>query len=85
MTRTCQTGFMAAIHVAVSRWTCRGPWWRGWRRQNGLELHIEGHGYTQTYGTRDLDVARMMVLDYLATVDTPAPHDAEIQWTDSGG
>lgn len=56
----------------MSRWTCRGQWWRGWRRQNGLELHIEGYGYTQTYGTRDLDSARMMVLDYLVTIDEPA-------------
>lgn len=68
----------------MSRWTCRGQWWRGWRRQNGLELHVEGYGYTQTYGTRDLDRARMMVLGYLVTIDEPAPRDVAICWTDSG-
>ncbi|NKU87670.1 hypothetical protein GS884_08735 [Rhodococcus hoagii] len=40
-------------------------------RVAGLELDIDGHGTTQTYGSRDLDVARAMVLEYLATAAHP--------------
>ncbi|TQF65299.1 hypothetical protein FK531_22025 [Rhodococcus spelaei] len=75
---------MTEIRVTVSRWQTRGPWWRGRRRMPGLVLEIDGHGATQTYGTRDLDTARTMVLDYLDTVDEPAPRDATIVWIETG-
>ncbi|NKZ71977.1 hypothetical protein GTA09_21350 [Rhodococcus hoagii] len=50
----------------------------------GLELDIDGHGTTQTYGSRDLDVARAMVLEYLATAGTPTSADAVIEWVETG-
>ena len=75
---------MTRIRVAVSRWECRGPWWQGRRRMPGLELDVDGHGVTQTYGTRDLDAARTAVLEYLDTVGAPAPTDAVIEWVETG-
>ncbi|WP_416063470.1 hypothetical protein [Rhodococcus indonesiensis] len=76
---------MTEIRVRVGRWDTRAPWWQGRRWLRGLELEIEGHGITQTYGTRDLDTARTMVLDYLAANDdTSAPSDITICWVDAG-
>ena len=75
---------MTQIRVAVSRWECRGPWWQGWRLMRGLELDVDGHGVTQTYGTRDLDAARTTVLEYLAVTGTPAAADTVIKWAETG-
>jgi hypothetical protein len=75
---------VSEIRVTVSRWEARGPWWQGRRRMPGLALEIDGHGMTQTYGTRSLDAAREMVLDYLETVDRPAAGDATILWVERG-
>ncbi len=75
---------MTQIRVTVRRWQTRGPWWQGRRRVAGLELDIDGHGTTQTYGSRDLDVARAMVLEYLATAGTPTSADAVIEWVETG-
>ncbi|WP_427286795.1 hypothetical protein [Bacillus tropicus] len=75
---------MTRIRVAVSLWECRGPWWQGRRRMPGLELDVDGHGVTQTYGTRDLDAARTSVFEYLDTVGAPAPADAVIEWVETG-
>lgn len=84
VTQSWDASAMTEIRVTVSRWQTRGPWWRGYRRMPGLELEINGYGTTQTYGTRDLDTARAMVLDYLDCVDAPARRDAAITWTDTG-
>ncbi|WP_139277877.1 hypothetical protein [Rhodococcus marinonascens] len=75
---------MTQIRVTVSRWQTRGPWWRGRRRVSGLVLDIDGHGTTQTYGSRDLDAARVMVLEYLGTVGAPAPTDVTLCWCEAG-
>ncbi len=75
---------MTEIRVTVSRWQTRRPWWRGRRRMPGLVLEIDGYGTTQTYGTRDLDTARAMVLDYLDCVDSPTSRDAVVIWTETG-
>ncbi|NKU22065.1 hypothetical protein GS907_26390 [Rhodococcus hoagii] len=50
----------------------------------GLELDIEHHGTTQTYGRRDFDAARIAVLDYLAVTDTPVAADTVIEWVETG-
>lgn len=75
---------MTELRVHVSRWSTRDPWWRGYRRMPGLVLEVDGHGVTQTYRTRDLDTARTMVLDYLASVGEPAPLDSTITWIETG-
>ena len=75
---------VAEIRVRVSRWESRRKWWRGGRRRPGLVLEIDGYGLTQTYGTRDLDTARIMVLDYLEVISEPAPVDTTICWIESG-
>lgn len=75
---------MTQIRVTVSRWQTRGPWWRGCRRIPGLELDIDGRGTTQTYGTRDLDAARAMVLEHLAVTGAPATADTVIEWVETG-
>jgi hypothetical protein len=75
---------MPTYVVKVNRWESRGPWWQWRRRVHGLELEIDGRGTTQTYGTRDLDAARMMVLEYLAAVDESVPSDATICWVETG-
>ncbi|WP_097210840.1 MULTISPECIES: hypothetical protein [unclassified Rhodococcus (in: high G+C Gram-positive bacteria)] len=73
---------MKELRVTVGRWEARGPWWQGRRRMPGLFLEIEGHGATQTYGTRSLDTAREMVLEYLECTGNPAPADTTITWID---
>ncbi|NKR90470.1 hypothetical protein GS894_24170 [Rhodococcus hoagii] len=75
---------MNTLRVTVSRWQCRGPWWQARRRVAGLELDIEHHGTTQTYGRRDFDAARIAVLDYLAVTDTPVAADTVIEWVETG-
>lgn len=72
------------IEVKVSRWETRRLWWRGGRRRPGLVLEIDGYGPTQTCGTRDLDTARMMVIDYLEVIGEPAPTDVAICWVETG-
>jgi hypothetical protein len=47
-------------------------------------LDIDGHGTTLTYGTRNLDTAREMVLEYLRVSDVPVTDDATIIWTEHG-
>lgn len=75
---------MNTLRVTVSRWQTHAPWWQGRRRVAGLELDIDGHGTTQTYGTRDLDDARAMVLEYLAVTGTPTSADVVIEWVETG-
>ncbi|WP_268960644.1 hypothetical protein [Rhodococcus xishaensis] len=41
----------------MSRKGCRVPWRQGFGRVVGLD--INGHSTTQTYGSRDLHVARV--------------------------
>lgn len=72
------------LRVTASRWQTRAPWWQGRRRVAGLELDIDGHGTTQTYGTRNLDDARAMVLEYLDTMGAAAPADVVIEWVETG-
>ncbi|MBM4481131.1 hypothetical protein GS444_18320 [Rhodococcus hoagii] len=61
---------MTQIRVTVRRWQTRDRGGRaaagGWSRARHRR-----HGTTQTYGSRDLDVARAMVLEYLATAAHP--------------
>ena len=45
-------------------------------------LDIDGHGTTQTYGTRCLDTAREMVLEHLRLSKVEAADDVTIIWTD---
>ncbi|QCQ91170.1 hypothetical protein [Rhodococcus sp. SGAir0479] len=73
---------MDEIRVTVTRWETRAPWWR--RRQwiRGLELDIDEHGTTQTYGTRSLDAAREVVLEYLHLSKVEVAADVTIIWTD---
>lgn len=75
---------MDEIRVAVNRWETRAPWWRGWRWLPGLVLEIDGHGATQTYGTRSLDTARAMVLEYLRLSDVEVAEDVTITWSERG-
>lgn len=70
--------------VTVSRWQTRAPRWQSRRLMSGLELDIDGRGVTQTYGSRDFDDARAMVLEYLAAAGTPAPADVVIEWVETG-
>ncbi|NKS78109.1 hypothetical protein GS539_20205 [Rhodococcus hoagii] len=65
---------MTQIRVTVRRWQTRGPWWQGRRRVAGLELDIDGHGTTQTYGSRDLDVA----IDGHGTTQTYGSRDLDV-------
>ncbi|WP_280763881.1 hypothetical protein [Prescottella agglutinans] len=70
--------------MTVTRWETRAAWWRGRQRLPGLVLDIDGHGTTLTYGTRNLDTAREMVLEYLRVSDVPVTDDATIIWTEHG-
>lgn len=73
---------MDEIRVTVTRWETPAPWWQ--RRQwiTGLVLDIDGHGTTQTYGTRSFDAAREMVLEYLRLSKVEVADDVTIIWTD---
>ncbi|WP_305094113.1 hypothetical protein [Prescottella sp. R16] len=73
---------MDEIRVAVTRWETRAPWWQRRRWIRGLVLDIDGHGTTQTYGTRSLDAAREMVLEYLHLSEVEVAEDVTIVWTD---
>lgn len=75
---------MDDVRVDVARWDTRGPWWQARRRLPGLVLEIDGHGATQTYGTRSLDTAREMVLEYLRLSDVEVADDVTIIWSEHG-
>lgn len=70
--------------MAVTRRETRGPWWQGRRHLPGLELEIDGHGVTQTQGTRSLDTARAMVLEHLRVSDLEVADDVTIIFSDHG-
>ncbi|NKW38401.1 hypothetical protein GS935_16455 [Rhodococcus hoagii] len=67
--------------MADPRTVVAGPPPGGWSRAR----HRRARQTTQTYGYgRDLDVARAMVLEYLATAGTPTSADAVIEWVETG-
>ncbi|MBM4496988.1 hypothetical protein GS426_19865 [Rhodococcus hoagii] len=74
---------MTQIRVTVRR--CR-PADRGGRAAAGwlVSSSTSTARHHQTYGSRDLDVARAMVLEYLATAGTPTSADAVIEWVETG-
>ncbi|MDH6284544.1 hypothetical protein [Prescottella agglutinans] len=72
----------AAADIQQEVWPVRSRAHR--RRRPDPDRGVVRWWDAQTYGTRDLDDARAMVLEYLDTEGAAAPADTTIEWVETG-